>query len=144
MFWRTLLFFFGTYQALRTSVYVGVAKARIAHGRGVDQGRDFSEVFGAELVKDADVRVFELSEELDGIGPLISFTPLDRKSHVGHSRCISQAGRSWTVTAPTSVGNGSRRQRREATDPSRSSGYRSCNVRGAHPGVYPSVGERNA
>jgi hypothetical protein len=45
---------------------VRVVKARIAYGRGVDQGRDFSEVFGAELVKDADVRIFELSEELDG------------------------------------------------------------------------------
>ena len=56
-----------TNQTLRTPVDVRVVQTRIAHGRGIDQGCNFSEVFGTELVKCAGVRILELSQVLDRI-----------------------------------------------------------------------------
>lgn len=44
-----------------------VAKARIAHSRGIDQRCNFGEVLGAELVENVGVRILELRQELDSI-----------------------------------------------------------------------------
>lgn len=74
-----------------------VIETRIAHGRGIDQGRDLSKVFGAEPVKGADVRILELSEELDNITRLVSSIP-GRKYRVKHSRCTSRGVMSWSPT----------------------------------------------
>ena len=52
-----------------------VIETRIAHGRGIDQGCNLSKVFSAEPVKDVDVRILELSEELDDIIRSVSFIP---------------------------------------------------------------------
>jgi len=41
-----------------------VVEARITHGRGINQGGDFSEVFGAEFVKNVDVRILKLGQVL--------------------------------------------------------------------------------
>ena len=71
-FSRTVL---GTYQTLRPPVYVRVVEARIAHGRGINQRRDFSEVLCAELVEDADIRILELREELESTTRLLPFIP---------------------------------------------------------------------
>lgn len=49
-----------THQTLRTPVDVGVAKARITHSWGINQRRNFGEVFSTELVEDVDVRILEL------------------------------------------------------------------------------------
>jgi hypothetical protein len=56
---------------------VRVVQTRIAHGRGIDQGRDFSEVVGTELVKCAGIRILELSQVLDGIVRSVSISQPD-------------------------------------------------------------------
>lgn len=131
-----------TYQTLGTHIYVRIVETRIAHGWGVDQGGDFSEMLSAEPVEHADVRIFELREELDDTTQSTSLVP-SQKHHVKHSQYTSQAMRLWSVTAPGHAGSESLHRRREVVDPSRSVGNRNCSGLCARSGVYPSVEECN-
>jgi len=50
-----------------------VVNARIAHSRGINQWRNFGEVFSTELVENVGVRILELSQKLDSITRSASF-----------------------------------------------------------------------
>jgi len=64
-----------THQTLGTPVDVRVVETCVAHSWGIDQGGDFSQVFGTELVKSVDIRILELRQELDRITGSVSIFP---------------------------------------------------------------------
>jgi len=56
-----------THQTLGTPIDVRVVETRVAHSWSIDQGGNFGQVFGTELVKSVDIRILELREELDRV-----------------------------------------------------------------------------